>query len=230
MRIYNMNASFSEFYIIPVYDHADKITSSGFLGRLVEERQADPSRPQEWLKTCEDHHGSICQSLYHQHNPSEQPGAKIRLIDVNQMCLVKATMEAKFITLSHVWGAVPFLRLLRKNYLALHEIQELLFKELPRTFQDVIQFVRQLGYHYIWIDSLCIIQDDQNDWVYTSQLMDRIYGSSIMTICAASGSDPQAGLPGALPHSRTLLQQRERCNSVDLMITRSVEGYIQDSA
>jgi len=57
--------------------------------------------------------------------------------------------------------------------------------------------------------------------------MDTIYGNSVFTICAASGSDAMAGLPGALPQSRNLIQQSERCGSLNLMVVRPVESAIR---
>jgi hypothetical protein len=50
--------------------------------------------------------------------------------------------------------------------------------ELPRTFQDAIQVTRELGIKYIWIDSLCIIQDDPVGWEQESKRMHGIYASA----------------------------------------------------
>jgi hypothetical protein len=64
------------------------------------------------------------------------------------------------------------------------------FTSLPRTFTDVIIFTRKLGLKYLWIDSLCIIQDDEDDWRYEASLMANIYENAVLTLGAtASASD-----------------------------------------
>jgi hypothetical protein len=59
---------------------------------------------------------------------------------------------------------------------------------LPKTFQDAIVITRKLGLRYLWIDSLCIIQDDVSDWEKESSQMASIYKNSLVTISAASAS------------------------------------------
>ncbi|KXX78515.1 Heterokaryon incompatibility protein 6, OR allele [Madurella mycetomatis] len=68
---------------------------------------------------------------------------------------------------------------------------------LPATFQDAIDFTRRLGLRYIWIDSICIIQDSPKDWAEQSSLMADIYGNAHLTICAtaSAGSDGGCYLP-----------------------------------
>jgi hypothetical protein len=64
---------------------------------------------------------------------------------------------------------------------------------LPKTFQDAISITRQLGLKFIWIDSLCIVQDDLDDWTREAASMANIYESAEITIAAAWGSDGSAG-------------------------------------
>ena len=65
------------------------------------------------------------------------------------------------------------------------------FSELPRTFQDAVHITRRLGIQYLWIDSLCIIQGDAEDWDRESKQMEQVYSSAYATISAscASGND-----------------------------------------
>ena len=49
------------------------------------------------------------------------------------------------------------------------------FSELTKTFQDAVTITRRMGLNYIWIDSLCIIQDDADDWALQSSRMAAIY-------------------------------------------------------
>lgn len=66
-------------------------------------------------------------------------------------------------------------------------------QELPLTFQHAIAITRKLGYQYLWIDSLCIIQDSKEDWDVESLDMKRVYQMSALTIGAARGADSHAG-------------------------------------
>ena len=58
---------------------------------------------------------------------------------------------------------------------------------LPRTFQDAISITREFGIDYLWIDSLCIIQDDPYDWAREASSMAGVYGNSALNL-AASGA------------------------------------------
>ena len=55
-------------------------------------------------------------------------------------------------------------------------------KDMPATFRDAIVTTRKLGYQYLWIDSLCIIQDSVEDWAYESSQMQHYYKNAILTI------------------------------------------------
>lgn len=69
--------------------------------------------------------------------------------------------------------------------------------KLPRTINDVIDFVKAMGERYLWIDGLCLVQDDHEDITLGIQMMNSIYHGAYCTIVAASGDDANAGLnPG----------------------------------
>jgi hypothetical protein len=70
---------------------------------------------------------------------------------------------------------------------------------LPRTFQDAITFTRRIGVRYIWIDSLCIIQDDSGDWERESAQMASIYANSFLTIVAAKAANSTQGCFAIIP-------------------------------
>ena len=65
---------------------------------------------------------------------------------------------------------------------------------LPRTFKDAIQLTRNLGVSYLWIDSLCIIQDSMEDWRRESRLMDKVYRYSACNIMAEAAINCDGGL------------------------------------
>lgn len=64
---------------------------------------------------------------------------------------------------------------------------------LSKTFQDVISITRESGIDYLWIDSLCIVQDDPNDWDREASSMSGVYGSSALNIAASGASNGSIG-------------------------------------
>jgi hypothetical protein len=72
--------------------------------------------------------------------------------------------------------------------------QELAWGCLPPTFQDAVDVVRRLGLRYLGIDSLCILQDDADDWQQQAVLMADIYQNSHRTLAAAAAADSKGGL------------------------------------
>jgi hypothetical protein len=65
---------------------------------------------------------------------------------------------------------------------------------LPPLFQDTIQLVRRLGYRYLWIDAICIIQDSDVDWLSESAKMNEIFQGAALTIAAEAATDSSVGL------------------------------------
>lgn len=97
----------------------------------------------------------------------------------------------RYVTLSHCWGKLPFTTLTRARLEAFS--RSVTENELCKTFQDAIAITRRLGFEYIWIDSLCIIQDDKEDWNHESTSMSQVYGNSSLNIAAASAWDGRDG-------------------------------------
>ncbi|PKS08718.1 hypothetical protein jhhlp_004771 [Lomentospora prolificans] len=98
----------------------------------------------------------------------------------------------RYVCLSHCWGTHPILKTLSNN-LRKHE-KEISWADLPKTFQEAIEFTRRLSVKYIWIDSLCIIQDDNEDWREQGSEMADIYAKAYLTIAAAHSRDSRTGL------------------------------------
>jgi hypothetical protein len=64
---------------------------------------------------------------------------------------------------------------------------------MPKTFRDAIVITKELGIQYIWIDSLCIIQDSASDWAYEASRMASVYLGALVTIAAVWGSNGICG-------------------------------------
>ncbi len=63
------------------------------------------------------------------------------------------------------------------------------WEQTPRTVQDAVNLVRLLGLRYLWVDSICIVQDSQADMQDQFPKMGQIYGNALLTIVAADGDD-----------------------------------------
>ncbi len=96
-----------------------------------------------------------------------------------------------YMTLSHCWGTKKFLTLTTKNLENFR--QNISLEDLKRAFQDAIHVTRFMGIDYIWIDSLCIIQDSPEDWAKESLLMKDVYSNGYCNIAATHASNGEEG-------------------------------------
>ena len=135
----------------------------------------------------------------------------VRMVDVRHHCI--RTFEAvnptslKFVALSYVWGASHTTLLFKSNSRELKREGSLAKATLPQTIVDAIDVARELGVDFIWIDALCIVQDDPNDLREQISSVALIYRSAIFTIIAAYGNDCNAGLAGYRPGTRKFEQK-----------------------
>jgi hypothetical protein len=67
-------------------------------------------------------------------------------------------------------------------------------EQLTKTMQEAMKTTLRLGYQYLWIDSLCIIQDSRADWDREAAVMDQVYARSICTIAATGAAKGSEGL------------------------------------
>ena len=102
--------------------------------------------------------------------------------------------SGEYITLSHRWGTDNFKLLERAAYSTFLEGFDI--ATLTQTFQDAIKVTRRLGARYLWIDSLCIIQNDTDlaDWLNEAALMDQVYSHALCNISGTASAGAQQGL------------------------------------
>ncbi|KAF2972771.1 hypothetical protein GQX73_g779 [Xylaria multiplex] len=110
--------------------------------------------------------------------------------------------EVRYITVSHRWGVERFLTLTSENYASFKVAIPLYDSQFSKKFVVIFQIVVNLGYHYVWIDSLCIIQGDygQKDWAEQCPLMAYIYRDADCNIAVARPIS-SGGLFGAKKNS-----------------------------
>ena len=98
----------------------------------------------------------------------------------------------KYVALSHCWGKTNTAILKKRTLRTMTNGID--WSKLPKTFQDAIYVTRRLGFRYLWIDSLCIIQDSAEDWSKESGTMHAVYANCVLTIAASWGKDSGTGL------------------------------------
>jgi hypothetical protein len=174
---------------------AHKLISTGdpleslFIGRPVEEdpdSQTTVSRAVNWVRKCNDHPACT----------TELPLLPDRVIDVGHedghvnLCEVKG-QKGRYMSLSHCWGKVTHFTTTKASLVA--RKTRIDFNDLPKTYRDAIHVTRALGVSYIWIDSICICQDDREEWERESVRMTHIYMNSYLTIAASAAKNNSMG-------------------------------------
>ena len=154
-----------------------------------------------YLKECDANHPG-CAGIANER--MTMPG---RLLDLETefnnptIRLVKpdAGFTTPYMTLSHRWGNVHPCKTITTNLS--ERFCEIKMKELPKTFQHAVIITRRLGIRFLWIDSLCIVQDDPYDWEIEASKMASIYSGSYLTIMAVSSVDSRGGCIPEYPPS-----------------------------
>ena len=168
-----------------------------FFGRRVPERIAI-NQVKRWVRSCLRWHGDDCKNFVSRPNCGMPPG--FRVIDTWDRCVVnEPPPECMYLALSYIWGgASSALKLSVANFEEMRQPGSLKRKwqQIPRTIQDAIILTSSLRQRFLWVDSLCIVQDDHQDKSSLIPFMDLIYDRAFLTIVAATGQDSEAGLPG----------------------------------
>lgn len=162
------------------------------------------SLAKNWLSQCRAHH-----KCWKDRSPSKKVPKPTRLLHVYRkvdgdvhvrLCHgIHISGSIEYLTLSHTWGEQKFLTLTRENHA--HFLVNIDFSALSRTFQDALYVTMELGFKYLWIDSLCILQDDAQDWTLESERMAHVYRNAVCNICAAVS---ESAMNGFLPIARML--------------------------
>lgn len=153
-----------------------------------------------WLNDCDHNHGPSCNHP----RPGKRLTTEIPLIfiDVVQQCLVSGTSNDKYFALSYTWGKVEMFMTLEENLEERQHPQALSKVPFPKSIVDAMTVVRSLGLRLLWIDAVCIVQDDPEHKARDIPNMDILYGRAFATIVALSGNNADAGLPGVNPGTR----------------------------
>jgi hypothetical protein len=173
----------------------------------------DLHRVRKWVARCEQNHGQECGSNSVGTDVADcYPALEImRFVDVKKMCIVEKQKVCRYVALSYVWGQAGRLRLSTTTKAILTKPKALTQYDfaIPLTVRDAMTFVRGIGERYLWVDSLCLVQNDPDDVRRGVDAMDLIYEKALLTIVAAYGHDADAGLPGVEEGTRFMSRHPE---------------------
>ncbi|KAM0276006.1 hypothetical protein ACHAQH_007176 [Verticillium albo-atrum] len=163
-----------------------------FTGRLIKPAD-DTAKAKFWIETCRSDH-AFCRTSPDDGNGTTMPtrvidvtqdGQPVRLIDTNGAI-------GHYVALSHRWGGANFIR---TTSLTLQDHRDgIPLDDLCATLKDSVVMTRRLGFQYVWIDSLCIIQDDAEDWEREGATMASVYRNAAVTLAASCAVSGDTGL------------------------------------
>ncbi|PNP80968.1 hypothetical protein FNYG_05435 [Fusarium nygamai] len=149
----------------------------------------------EWYEACSGSH-AMCQRL--RSSPRFAPSRLMHIGsgDTWKLCLYPQdiTDPPEYMTLSYRWAKTPSISLSNSNFEVLRKGAPT--SQLPKTFREAeaITVARRFFIRYLWIDSLCIIQNSSEDWARESLQMHLVYAYSACTISATASEGPDEGL------------------------------------
>ncbi|KAF2455758.1 heterokaryon incompatibility protein-domain-containing protein [Lineolata rhizophorae] len=150
----------------------------------------------EWMKNCQANH-KYCNPTTTT-SPPLLPTRVLDLSNVEETGHLRlhhaAGTRGAYIALSHSWGGHQPLKTLKSNLAS--RLRGFPLADLPRTFRDAAAVTRRLGIRFLWIDSLCIVQDDAADWRREAATMGRLYRDSALTIAATRAANSTTGFLG----------------------------------
>ncbi|KAI4095893.1 MAG: hypothetical protein LQ339_007131 [Xanthoria mediterranea] len=173
-------------------------------------------------------HGDRCKTL-----PLFREEDQIRprlFVDTQQNCIVESKgISAGYVALSYSWGQT---RNLRNELKICEELQvpgvlarDEFHQQLPSTITDAFAIIQSLGQRYLWVDALCIVQDDEQHLHLELNQMHRVYAGAVFTIVAGDGADASHGLRGFKNlTAQRLVQQRPIQLSADESIMQDLRS------
>ncbi|KAI9925169.1 hypothetical protein ASPWEDRAFT_45893 [Aspergillus wentii DTO 134E9] len=164
------------------------------------DRLANFSMMRNWLHRCESTHASNCQPVW-----SEELSST-RMVDVHTRTVVPYPPDCRYIALSYVWGGVEA-----------PGIEKLENHQLPQTIEDAIKVTLEMGIRFLWVDMLCVDQQETHQQAQQIAMMDRIYQGATITLVALSGDDADSGLAGVSEKNPRVQQGMEVIDGAEFL-------------
>jgi len=171
-------------------------------------------RIKKWIEYCGANHGGTCFAIEDPWKKVDPPG-RLHFIDVEDECIVSWRQQqqqhsendqeeeekVKYLALSYVWGEDP--NPLVSTLANIEQLRQpgslsessVLGTQVPRTIRDAMVVTRKLSTRYLWVDRLCIIQDDFVQKPAQLAAMASIYSNAFLTLIAETGPDTHTLFP-----------------------------------
>lgn len=181
----------------------------------------------QWKYQCQEDHGGTCDQIF----MTPRIG-QLRFVDVVDRCIIQSAPDTvTWTALSYCWGG-PQHHALQKTNLEKYMLPGSLPDDiLPQGIIDAMAVTLALDERYIWIDSLCILQDDDKDKLDLIAAMGTIYAHANVTIINAANDSVTQGMPGVSSPRR--MQQVHQMNgfclveALDLPHNPSWQGFLE---
>ena len=186
--------------VIRALKHAGRAT--------IPSTQIDLGVIRSWWQRCMTEHPK-CRNTYKSLSSHPTGGKTVfRVIDVEKNEVVIAPKACAYVALSYVWGGINVYQTKKcrktRDILTGDEVIPIKRRRLPKTIRDALRVTELIGERYLWVDNLCIVQDDDYEREMTISRMDTIYRHSLLTIVAADSKDANSGLVGLEAGSRLI--------------------------
>ncbi|KAF3760831.1 HET-domain-containing protein, partial [Cryphonectria parasitica EP155] len=144
-----------------------------------------------WISVCRSEHGK-CSAWSSSHEGERHMPARVLDVanDAIRLYLPEDSARDEYIALSYCWGSGNPYKTTTSNIE--EHLKEISISALPLSLQDVVRLTRKVGFRYLWIDALCIIQDDYDDWLREASKMKAVYSQAFLTISTDMLADTTA--------------------------------------
>jgi hypothetical protein len=174
----------------------------------------DVSRVRGWLHQCEEQHGDFCAHPNWSGAAEASSPRSLRVVDITERRIVNMPPNSRYLALSYVWGENRQAldsrldkSLTTRNFQQLEQVGGLDGVSLSNTVRDALALAADLGERYLWVDALCILQDDVDDLAVQTSQMDQVYSGAVFTIIAACGDGSHSGLAGTAQRPRNVFKR-----------------------
>lgn len=168
------------------HDEDDKIRRPG---RRLDLNWIDLDLVRKWKADCLTNHGAVCEDSLA--SLTDRPRW---LIDIELNCVVPGFDARSYVALSYLWGKTAQFRMKKEHLPESQKLNGLRDLPIARTILDAIDLTREIGERFLWVDALCIAQDDE-ELASELEKMGAIYANAVLVI-VATGADAQTGLAG----------------------------------
>ncbi|KAH7063775.1 heterokaryon incompatibility protein-domain-containing protein [Paraphoma chrysanthemicola] len=194
-------------------------------GRISAVRTSFLDFPQitKWLSHCEKSHNGCATTI------GSKPTRNFFVIDTRFKCIIEPKDSCRYLALSYVWGGVTQFMLREGNVDELKKRFSIQPRHLTTTVRDAIALTEKLGERYLWVDTLCIIQDSTAIRQQTLQDMGLIYAQAVLTIVAGSSSDANSPLLGVTEERSWTQWYQKISNTLTISAHFDFKDYLENA-